>query len=293
MNETVSEAVFPIFAGARALITVKGAQAAEFLNSIITADISALAEAELRPAALLAPQGKILFDFLIAPLSPAQGGGFQLDIKADLAEAFCRRLSLYTLRRQVEISAPQPVMAAASDRESKTAWRDSRFPAASPLWRSYSAASGQNEQKPADLTAWDSLRIAHCLPEGGRDFILGDTFPHDVNYDALGAVSFGKGCYIGQEIVARMQHKTIIRKRLVKIEADEALPAAGAEIIKAGKPIGRLGTVCGKRGLALIRLDRLMETEGIAAAANIALRFAPPPYLPQLLTPPAAEKEAE
>jgi len=275
--------------GKRALIMLRGYEAENFLDGIITANMRALPEKELRPAALLSPQGKILFDFLIARL-PQTGGDkpFQIDIAADLAADFIPRLTMYKLRRAIEVSAPRPVTAHISDSESAGSWRDMRFPAACPIWRSYGDSEGEQTQA-QDAQKWNALRISCCVPEGGRDFPLGDTFPHDVNYDALGAVSFNKGCYIGQEVVSRMQHKAEIRKRLVRAEWAQYAPepTEGAEITAGGKIIGRLGTVCGNQGLALVRTDKIPQAGDAeqAKAGETALHFTAPAYLPDILAP--------
>jgi len=295
MAEILIKRPFNFNIAGRALIVIHGYEAEAFLNGLITANMAALPEDELRPAALLSPQGKILFDFLIARL--AAGGGersFQIDIAADLADGFSAALAKYKLGREIKINPPRRVMAHISSAEESGSWRDMRFPAAAPIRRSYGDAE---TAKPLSAREWAALRLAHCVPEGGHDFTLGDAFPHDVNFDALGAVTWHKGCYIGQEIVSRMQHKAQIRKRLIMaeaIEAGAALPAERAEITAGGKVIGRLGTVDGGRGLAVARLDKLPQPgEEPAQAGGVKLRFSPPPYLPHIFAEAAKAAQAE
>jgi len=275
MAETQAERNFNFNLGGRALIVVHGYEAAAFLNAVITADIAALPEKELRPAALLSPQGKILFEFLLARLA-AQGGErpFQIDIAADSAAEFEKRLAFYKLGREIKITPFRRVTAHISSAEEAGSWRDMRFPAEAPIWRSYGEAEAAAAQ---DARKWDLLRLKYGIAESGRDFALGEDFPHNVNYDLLGAVALHKGCYIGQEIVSRMQHKADIRKRLVRAEAaaGAALPAEGTNISAGGKIIGRLGTVCGGQALALIRLDKLAEAGGEAEAGGVKLSFRP------------------
>jgi len=291
----------------RRLIHIGGIDAAQFLNTIITADVTALAPGLMAPAALLSPQGKIMFDFLIAPMpagaEPSGEAGFLLDIAAPLAEDFIRRLSLYKLRANVRIAPPQSCLIGIITKAPITAQTalpalalprpcftlpDARFPPAAAVCRAYyqtDSTAFATIDKAATEQNWDRLRIAHAVPESGSDFILGDIFPHNVNYDCLGAVARQKGCYIGQEIVSRMQHKTIIRKRLVQVEAKQALPPSGTEILLNGKIIGRLGTVYGQKGLALIRLDKIPPANSQAAqAGEVALHFTAPPYLPQAIS---------
>jgi len=118
------------------------------------------------------------------------------------------------------------------------------------------AGEGEGESR----AAYDRHRIALGVPEAGRDYALGDTFPHEAGFDRLAGVSFTKGCFVGQEVVARMQHKTVVRKRVARIAAAGADAIATGADVKIGEAvIGRVGTVDGGRGLALLRLDRAVE----------------------------------
>jgi folate-binding protein YgfZ len=104
--------------------------------------------------------------------------------------------------------------------------------------------------------AYHQHRIALGIPEGGVDFAYGDAFPHDADLDQLGGVAFAKGCYVGQEVVSRMQHRGTARRRIIGVSGEAPLPVAGSEIVAAGRAIGTLGSSAGMHGLALIRLDR-------------------------------------
>jgi len=302
----------------RRLIYITGGQAAHFLTATITADIAALTPGVMTAAALLSPQGKILFDFLIAPMPAGaaakteqqnnsgaataareETAGFLLDIAAAQAEAFARRLSLYTLRAQVYIAPPQRCIIGVFSADAGAAptplpalelppacftLRDSRFPAAAAVCRAYYQADSAAFDQAASQHNWNTLRLAHAVPESGQDFTLAEMFPHDVNYDGLGAIVRQKGCYIGQEIVARMQHKAEIRKRLLRVEAEQPLPPPGTDIIAEGRFIGRLGTVSGRQGLAVIRIDKIPPAGHPAAqAGGVALHFTAPAYLPAAL----------
>jgi folate-binding protein YgfZ len=108
------------------------------------------------------------------------------------------------------------------------------------------------------LQNYDARRVALGVPEGGTDYVLGDTFPHEADYDLRGGVSFRKGCYVGQEIVARMQHKTVVRKRVVRIVGDGVIPA-GVDVMAGDFAVGRVGTVAGHNALAFLKLDRVEE----------------------------------
>ena len=240
----------------RALITISGPEAEHFLQNILTTDLSNLAAGELKAGALLTPQGKILFDFLISRKGESD---FIIDCRSDVADDFARRLIMYKLRAKVEISKEiQGIVfvgweddSASSDIDS-TALRDTRF-VNQNVHRIY------GEQIAANATPHDytNLRIAHGIAESESDYALSDAFPHDVLLDEVDGVGFKKGCYVGQEVVSRMQHRGTARRRVMLVEGSTDLPASGAEIQANGRAIGTLGSVSGKHGLAIMRTDRV------------------------------------
>ncbi|MCR4266887.1 folate-binding protein YgfZ [Nitratireductor sp. ZSWI3] len=242
----------------RAILRVSGPEAEHFLQNIVTTDLAGLATGEALPGALLTPQGKILFDFLVSRAGPET---FRLDCRADIAADFMRRLMLYRLRAKVEISQEdQPVVAVSwgSDSAAPEAdWSvaDRRFPEQLSVTRHY------DDTPPATVghAAWVALRIANAVAESGSDFALGDAFPHDVLYDQNGGVGLRKGCYVGQEVVSRMQHRGTARRRLLIATATAALPATGTELTVDGRTLGALGSVEGATGLAIARIDRVKD----------------------------------
>jgi tRNA-modifying protein YgfZ len=270
----------------RALISVEGEDAEPFLQNILTTDLSSLGEGEARPGALLSPQGKILFDFLISRAGETR---LVLDCRTALADDFVRRLTLYKLRARATIAKQdQPLVAVswgddsgASQTESTsagtapTALRDGRFPVEVRALRHYALPLPAGSTAEAD---WHALRIEHGVAESGADYPEGDAFPHDVLLDENGGVGFKKGCYIGQEVVSRMQHRGTARRRVMI--ASGALPAAGADILADGRPIGALGTVIGGTGLAVVRIDRVKEALDAgrpitAGGAGVTFRIPP------------------
>jgi folate-binding protein YgfZ len=217
-------------------------------------------------AGLLAPQGKILFDFFVL----ADGDGYLLDCASVQAAALMQRLNFYRLRAKVEIGEEPSLSVAAAwgDEVPKLpdaahVYPDPRLPTLGfriLLPKSANAADlGCAVVTEADYLA---TRIALGVPEGGRDYAYGDTFPHEAMFDQLAGVDFDKGCYVGQEVVSRMQHRGTARKRVVGIEGEAALPASGTFIVAGATPIGTLGSVSGTSGLALLRLDRAEEAKG-------------------------------
>jgi folate-binding protein YgfZ len=252
----------------RAIVSVSGPDAEHFLQNIVTADLDTLKPGEAKPSALLAPQGKILFDFLV---SRAGDAAFRLDCRTDVADDFVRRLTLYKLRAKAEISKQDESLVAVSwgadshASQNDSGWlRDSRFPDDAPAWRSY-----EPQAATADLAAWNAFRIAAGIAESGADYALGDAFPHDVLLDQMGGVGFRKGCYIGQEVVSRMQHRGTARRRILLV-AGAALPEPGTDVTANGKTVGTLGSTGGGRGLAILRIDRVKDAldAGVAIEAG-------------------------
>ncbi len=240
------------FLADRRLIRVSGTGAEEFLNNLITADVENLAEGEARAAALLTPQGKILFDFLIA----RDGTDYLIETGAAEQDALLRRLTMYKLRAPVDLKseATEGVSVFWNEKAPETGIRDGRFAKAGvDLFRLPGASAA------GEAAAYEALRVEHGIAESGRDYALQDAFPHDVLMDVNDGVSFKKGCFVGQEVVSRMKHRGTARRRVVTVSAEGPLPDSGTEITANGKPVGALGTVCGRTALAIVRIDRIAD----------------------------------
>ncbi|MCC8933685.1 YgfZ/GcvT domain-containing protein [Rhizobium sp. 'Codium 1'] len=235
----------------RAFVKIAGPDAEHFLQNLITTDLGALADNELRPGALLTPQGKIFFDFLIS----RDGDSFLIDIRADQTDAFVRRMTMYKLRAPVTIDTQVETGATVSWGGAGGGVPDQRFALAGTEVRRQPG----HVDDAGDREGYDALRVLHGVPESGFDYALQDAFPHDILFDKSGGVSFRKGCYVGQEVVSRMQHRATARRRVVIVSAETALPASGTDITIGGKQIGALGTVAGSRGLAIVRIDKAGE----------------------------------
>ncbi|HJE25708.1 MAG TPA: folate-binding protein YgfZ [Methylorubrum populi] len=250
----------------RAVVAVSGPDATAFLQGILTCNVETLPEGEARLGALLTPQGKIQFDFLVS----RAGDDFRLEAAAERIADLVKRLGLYRLRAKVSIAADPTLGVAAAwdgaETAAETAWvRDGRLPALGErLYASDGAFS-------ADATEADyhAHRIGLGVPEGGRDFAFSDAFPHEALMDQLGGVDFKKGCYVGQEVVSRMQHRGTARTRILPlVYRDGPAPEPGTEVTAGARSLGTTGSASGDRGLATIRLDRL----GDALAAGEPVR---------------------
>ncbi|WP_298958908.1 folate-binding protein YgfZ [uncultured Roseibium sp.] len=253
----------------RSLIRVAGDEATHFLQNLVTSDLDNLGQLGAASAALLTPQGKILFDFLIYKLDDV----FYVDAPSSIAPDLLKRLTFYRLRAKVDLEAVDAeigVFAFWGDgnttNEGLLTVNDPRLETLGQrVVGQVDLLSHSLDGAPADLAAYDTHRIALGVPEGLKDYDYSDIFPHDADLDQLNGVSFTKGCYVGQEVVSRVQHRGTARKRFVKVASGSDLPAKGTDLTAAGKSVGTLGSTAisqnGSIGLALIRLDKVAQAK--------------------------------
>jgi len=241
---------------------------------------------------LLTPQGKIIVDFLITEAPAGHGGGFLIDCPRALAQTLADKLGFYKLRAKVTVENLSDSLGVMAAWDGEPAMRpDLAFldPRNAALgWRIL--APEALAQKVADLigadliehATYDALRIANGVPRGGLDFTYGDAFPHETNMDHLHGVDFDKGCYVGQEVVSRMEHRGSARTRTAKVLLDGGRPEAGTSILAGEKVVGTIGSTSGTNGLALIRTDRVADAlkSGLPlTAGGIPIRLAEPEAL--------------
>jgi folate-binding protein YgfZ len=262
----------------RGVVRVVGEDAEKLLQGVITNDMALLARQPAIHAALLSPQGKMLFEFFVA----REGSGFLLETATSQAAALAKRLSMYRLRAKATIADVSSLFAtvvswgtpnAAPPDERAISFVDPRL--AELGTRMLMPVPGRATGSVA-ADAYHAHRVALGVPEGGKDYALGDAFPHEADLDQLHGVSFTKGCFIGQEVVSRMQNRGTVRKRVVPVTGEAPL-TPGAEIAAGAAMIGTIGSVAGERGLALVRLDRAAEAKAkgqslLAAGVAITLR---------------------
>jgi len=240
----------------RKILRLSGADCTGFLQDLVTNDV---AKSGLIYTALLTPQGKYLFDFFL--LSDADG--WLLDVDAARAQALAARLGMYKLRADVTIEASDLKVFQIWD--SDLGHADPRHPALGS--RLY--AEDAPQMTPFD--GWEALRIAHCIPQTGVELIADDSYILESGFERLSGVDFKKGCYVGQEVTARMKHKTELRKGLTPVVVDGA--ASAGDVITAGdKEAGVLRSVLDGAGIAYLRFDR---AKGDMRAGEVAIRHAP------------------
>jgi folate-binding protein YgfZ len=261
----------------RGVIEVSGEDAAKFLHNLVTNDVASLKPGEARFAALLAPQGKILFDFVVFALNE---GRFLLDCPLSLAADLEKRLNMYKLRAKIAVVNLSDRLEAvafpdATGRPDVEAVALAPDPRAETLgWRALAEKGKIAATGP--LEAYEVRRIRAGVPLGGVDFAYNDAFPHEADMDLLAGLDFKKGCYVGQEVVSRMKHRNLVRKRVTPYRAPGGAPAPGQSIRAGELEIGVTGSAAGEEGLALIRLDRLADAKekgDAPTAGGVALEF--------------------
>lgn len=266
----------------RAIIAISGPEARDFLQGLVTNDVTGgLAPGTALYAALLSPQGKILFDFFITE----GDGALLLDCARSQREILLKKLKMYKLRARIEIEARDQLAVYSNLRghpeNRPTAYADRAITFADPRMAAFGNRSiGAMAEMPANLPgsqAYHQMRLALAVPEG-TDFGFERIFALDAGLEELHGVSFTKGCYVGQELTSRMKHRATARKRIVTIAAEADLPGSGV-VTRGGSEIGEVLSSYGKTAFALVRLDRLEETQGDMAAAAIPVTLTRPQWL--------------
>jgi tRNA-modifying protein YgfZ len=266
----------------RGIVKISGADALGFLHRLVTNSLLDLEPGAARYAALLSSQGKLLFDFFVVPVAAGAETSCLVDCRRDQIADLVKKLNLHKLRAPVTIEDrsaelavaavwgdPVPAdfdgIAFADPRAAELGWRLIAPPAALAFATTPEAA-------------YEAHRTALGVPKGGIDFTYGDTFVHDADLDWLNGVDFEKGCYPGQEVVARVHFRKSARKRIVKVRFEGPPPAPGVEVKMGEINIGHIGSVAGTQGLAMLRLDRIEDARAAGTplmAGGAALDVAP------------------
>jgi folate-binding protein YgfZ len=275
----------------RGVVKVAGDDARGFLTGLVTNDATKVAPGSPRFAALLTPQGKIIVDFILAEAPAEDGGAFFLDCPKAMAPALVEKLNFYKLRAKViceDLSAALGVMAAwdgTAATDYGLCYADPRLPGLGsrimlPPHLAAEAAADLGATL-VDDEAYETHRILLGVPRGGIDFAYGDTFPHEADMDQLQGIDFGKGCYVGQEVVSRVEHRASARSRVVPIAYDEFAPMSGLDVMAGDKQVGTLGSTAKGRGLAMLRLDRVEDALAAGTpltAGGIGIRAVKPAW---------------
>jgi folate-binding protein YgfZ len=224
------------------VLRIGGADRAKFLHGLVTRDVGAPGTG-LVYSAILTPQGKYLADFFLLN----RGEDILLDVKAAFGPKLAQRLAMYRLRAEVTIEDSGLGVVRGLGDPPEGAFADPRDPTLG--WRGFGMEGGEPS------IDWDAIRVAACIPETGIELIPDDSYILEAGFDRLSGVDHRKGCYVGQEVTARMKHKTELRKGLVTVEVEGAAPV-GTEIMSGDRSAGVLYTQAGGQGIAYLRFDR-------------------------------------
>jgi len=263
----------------RGVIRIGGPDAREFLQGLITNDVKKATETSAIYAALLTPQGKILFDFFIT----RSGDDFLLDCHGEFAAQLAKRLTMYRLRAKVEIEDQSSALHVTAHfgegaNGAPDGYADPRLTALGRRILSADAALAIN----ASEEDYMSFCLAHGIGNIPLDAGQDKTFLLEANFDELNGVDFTKGCYVGQELAARMKHRSKVRKRLMPVVLEGALPEPGTPVMAGTREIGSLRSGIGNRVIALLRLDRLEEAgDTPLLAGDVPLTIQWPEWLPK------------
>lgn len=241
----------------RRLLRISGADAKSFLQGLLTNDVNKLDQG-LVYTAMLTPQGKYLADFFLA----ADGDAILLDTDAAQTDMLAKRLTMYRLRADVTISEDARSVSRGLSPLPEGGYADPRSAALG--WRAYEGQTGDN-------TDWNALNVAHIIPSAGIE-LTPDSFLLEMGFERINGVDFKKGCYVGQEVTARMKHKTELRKGLAQVNITGSAPIGTEITTEAGKPAGTLFSQSGSKALAYLRFDR---AAGPLNAKDAQITYAP------------------
>jgi len=227
----------------RDVFAITGPDREKFLQGLVTNDVSRVSQC-LVYAAILTPQGKYLADFFLVGTDQT----ILLDVHSAISQSVLQRLNMYKLRADVGISRTDMTVLRGLGTPPDGAYADPRHTALG--WRLYGTAQGT-----APDCDWDAIRVAHCIPETNVELIPNETFILEAGFENLAGVDFKKGCYVGQEVTARMKHKTELRKGLARVTVDGTVPV-GTDITANDKKAGTLFTQANGMGIAYLRYDR-------------------------------------
>lgn len=239
----------------RTVLALGGADRVTFLQGLVTNNVDRPA-GQIVYTALLTPQGKFIADFFVI-IEPDR---LLIDVASSVAPTLFQRLSMYRLRSDVTIDETDLIVSRGTGDAPTDSLPDPRHPALG--WRAYGPTDI------SDTTDWDALRVTHLIPETGIE-LTPETYILEAGFERLNGVDFKKGCFVGQEIVARMKHKTTLKKGLVKV-AVNGQAAPGDAITSNGKPAGTLHTIAGDTAIAYLRFDRADDMRAGEAALTRA-----------------------
>ena len=206
----------------RKVLKVSGLNCISFLNNILTSDISKLIPLETIPSALLSPQGRILYDILVSLDFPNNSAEKSILIEYDILceDGLIKKLNMYNLRKEVKIEKTNyNVFVTMNSKNFSNSLNDRRFLNSDiHINRIYNKGKSINYINKRNSSNWyDLIRYKNCIPEGIKEIEINTTLPMEINLDLLGGISFEKGCFIGQEVNARIKYRGLVKRKYVPV----------------------------------------------------------------------------
>ena len=301
MTETIKAVVLPD----RKIVAISGTDRLRFLQGLMTNDIRRLTPDRALYTGFLTGQGKLLCDAFVMQ----DGDRILIDLATSFVEDFVKRLSAFRLREAVEIGETAPALAVAAvwgmgatarleldsaegvvgngaPAEAQYAFVDPRIAALGArlvYWADFPIETKLARLDFANATAADYAEHRLALGIADTPEIGGEAcYPLEANFEMLHGVDFKKGCYVGQELTARMKLKGELRKRILPVSGSVPLPRVGTPVMADGAELGPLIAASGTRGLVLLRLDRLADAkEESIRAGDVQLNIHWPNWLPR------------
>ncbi len=269
----------------RGLVRISGSDAATLLDGLVTNSLGRLADRPAIHTGLLSPQGKILFDFFVIQA----GDDLYLDVAHESTQDLIKRLTFYRLRADVTFENMSDKLTVCAAWPAGGQWPGGVIAYADPRLGALGERLILPPERLAELAGnhieraqYEAHRITLGVPDAGHDYELGDTFAHEALYDQLGSIDFKKGCFVGQEVASRMQHRGTARKRAIRIKSD-AMLSPGQEISAGEAKIGVVGSAAAQRAIALLRLDRAAEARAQSTLLTVeggdAIELDPPDWI--------------
>lgn len=251
----------------RGVIEIEGEDKAAFLQGLISNDISLVTATQAIYAALLTPQGRFLFDFFIIE----KDGTFFLDVESVRHEELLKKLNLFKLRSKVTLKM-RP------DLKVYALWGEENLPMEAypdPRLKTLGARLIGQTDPNASAEEYDLHRLKLGVPEGGIDLLPEKAILLESGLDELNAISWTKGCYMGQELTARTKYRGLVRKRLFPVKIEGGSPENGAEVLLGDTPVGEMRSSRNSYGLALLRIEAAKSGDSLTCG-EASLK----PYIP-------------
>ena len=268
----------------RGILKVSGEDKCEFLQGLISNDVTNISDSSAIYAAMLTPQGKFLFDFFMYQWKSS----ILIETEGNRLAQLKKRLNMYKLRAKIDledVTASWSVTAVwgsdvltsiglSKNPGSASAWQggliavDPRIPSAGARALLPKNHDIQLPGNSVSHSEYDLHRLDLGLPDGGRDMILEKSILLENGFDELNGINWNKGCYIGQELTARTKYRGLIKKRLVPVKVDGVMPPVGTPILLDGKSVGELRSGRDNRALAILRIEHLQKTGSKFTAEN-------------------------